>query len=308
MIAGVDIGGTKIAVGIVDASGHVIIREDTPIHVDRGPEDATLRILDILGRQKQATGISVTGIGIGCTGPVDPITGELGDVNTLPGWRGWNPCQELAAGLQVEAVLENDADAAVLGEARVGSNRGARNMLCVIVGTGIGTGLLVDGTVYRGAGHSHPELGHHVIEVSGPLCSCGARGCWEAFAAGPAMEEWFARHAEGRPALDARAICAQARLGDANALRAVQRTAEYLGIGLANIISTFIPERIVFGGSVMQSADLLLPVMREVVQQNCRLVPYERCEITLASLGHNLGLIGAAQVWHYRMGNREAIA
>lgn len=305
MIAGVDIGGTKIAVGLVDTSGQVVIREDTPIYVDRGPEEATTRILDILRRQMRATGISVTGIGIGSTGPADPITGELGDVNTLPGWCGWNPCRELSAELEVEAVLENDADAALLGEARVGANRGARNMLLIIVGTGIGTGLLVDGNIYRGAGHSHPELGHHVIEVSGPLCSCGARGCWEVFAAGPALEKWYADHADGEPALDARTICAQARLGDAKAQRAVLRTAEYLGIGLANIISTFVPEKIVFGGSVMLSADLLLPRMQEIVQQNCRLVPYERCEIALASLGHDLGLIGAAQVWYYRLGDRE---
>lgn len=307
MIAGVDIGGTKIAVGFVDALGHVVIREDTPIYVERGPEEATARILDILRRQMRSTGIFVAGIGIGCTGPVDPISGELGDVNTLPGWRGWNPCRELSANLQVDVVLENDADAALLGEARVGANRGTRNMLCVIIGTGIGTGLLLEGKIYRGAGYSHPELGHHVIEVSGPACSCGARGCWEAFAAGPAMEKWFSDHAEGQPAMDAKEICAQARLGDVRALRAVQRTAEYLGIGLANIISTFVPEKIVFGGSVMQSADLLLPRMREIVQQNCRLVPYERCEIALASLGQDLGLIGAAQVWDYRLGNREGI-
>lgn len=307
MIAGVDIGGSKIAVGLVDAAGHVVIREDTPIYVDRGPADATARILDILCRQRQATGIPVTGVGIGSTGPVDPITGEMGDVNTLPGWCGWNPCRELAAELHVEVVMENDADAALLGEARVGSNRGARNMLCLIVGTGIGTGLLVEGNIYRGAGHSHPELGHHVIEVSGPLCSCGARGCWEALAAGPAMEKWFAEHAEGQPVLDARAICALARAGDATALRAVQRTAEYLGVGLANIISIFVPEKIVFGGSVMLSADLLLPRMREIVRQNCRLVPYERCDLALASLGPDLGVIGAAQVWHYRLGDGEAI-
>ncbi|HEX3662910.1 MAG TPA: ROK family protein [Acidobacteriaceae bacterium] len=308
MLAGIDVGGTKIAVGLVDASGHVVRREDTPIYVSRGPDEATERILAILRRQMEGTGLKVTGVGIGCTGPVDPITGEVGDVNTLPGWQGWKPCEALSAEMQVTAAMENDADAALLGEARVGAGKGARNLICVTVGTGIGVGLLIEGRIYRGAGHSHPEIGHHVIEASGPLCSCGAYGCWEALAAGPAMEQWFAQESGGQGALDARAICALARSGDSTATRAVQRTAGYLGTGLANIISIFMPETIVLGGSVFDSADLFLPEIRRVVAQNCRLVPHELCAISLASLGRDLGLIGAAQVWHHRFGNAEGIA
>jgi glucokinase len=308
MIAGIDVGGTKIAVGLVDASGHVVIREDTPIQVSRGPQEATARILEILHRQMHATGLTVTGVGIGCTGPVDPITGEVGDVNTLPGWQGWNPCQALSSEMQVTAAMENDADAALLGEARVGAGKGARNLVCVTVGTGIGVGLLIDGRIYRGAGHAHPEIGHHVIEASGPLCSCGAYGCWEALAAGPAMEQWFAEQGGGQPGLDAKTICARARSKDPAATLAVQRTARYLGVGLANVISIFVPETIVLGGSVMDSADLLLPEIRRVVAENCRLVPHQSCAISVASLGRDLGLIGAAQVWHHRFGNAEGIA
>jgi glucokinase len=308
MIAGIDVGGTKIAVGLVDTSGRVVIRQDTPIHVSRGPQDATKRILEILGAQVQATGQAVTGIGIGSTGPVDPITGEMGDVNTLPGWQGWNLCTDLSSHLQVAAATENDADAALLGEARVGAGKGARNLMCVIVGTGIGVGLLIDGRIYRGAGHSHPEIGHHVLEASGPLCSCGAHGCWEALAAGPAMEQWFAEQSGSEAALDAKAICARARAGDPAATRAVQRTARYLGIGLANVITIFVPETMVLGGSVMDSADLWLPEIRQAVAENCRLVPHQLCSISLASLGRDLGLIGAAQVWHHRFGNAQGIA
>lgn len=306
MIAGIDIGGTKIAVGLIEPSGRVVAREDTPICVSRGPQDATERILNILRGQTKETGHIVTGIGIGCTGPVDPITGEVGDVNTLPGWRGWNPCEALASALQVTAAMENDA--AVLGEARVGAGRGTRNLMCVTVGTGIGVGLLIGGRIYRGAGHSHPEIGHHVIDASGPLCSCGANGCWEALAAGPALEHCYAEQSGGQVVLDAKAICARARAGDSTAVQAVRRTAHYLGVGLANVISVFMPETIVLRGSVMESADLFLPEIRQAIEENCRMVPHQLCSISLASLGRDLGLIGAAQVWHHRFTGVEEIA
>ncbi len=303
MIAGIDIGGTKIAVGLVNGAGEVIRRAETPVHVDRGPQDALERILTILQSQVQETGVTVEGIGIGCTGPIDPISGMLGNVNTLPGWEGWNPCEQLSLQMGVSAAMENDADAAALGEARLGAGKGSRSLICVTVGTGIGAGLILHGEIYRGAQHSHPELGHHIIDPSGPLCTCGAYGCWESLACGPAMEQWYAEQPGVTGAPDAKEICAQARSGEGLALAAVERTAKYLGLGLANIVSMFMPEKIVLGGSIMRSADLFLPGIRRQLEQNCRLVPYQLCEISVASLGHDVGLIGAAQVWYHRFQN-----
>lgn len=298
-VAGVDIGGTKIAVGLVDQEGKILVRTDTPIHVERGPGDARTRIVSLLRRQMQETGRTIVGIGIGCTGPVDPISGEMGDVNTLPGWQGWNPVAELGAAMGVTVAMENDADAAALAEARWGSAKEGRNQIFVTVGTGIGVGMLLDGQVYRGANGSHPEVGHHVIEPEGPLCTCGVKGCWEALAAGPAMEQWFAENNEGL-ALSAKEIFARARHGDAAAQHAVHREARYLGIGLANLVSMLMPDAMVLGGSVMQAADLLMEEVRKVIEQNCRLVPYQLCTISLASMGADAGLAGAAQVWHQR--------
>lgn len=307
MIAGVDIGGTKIAVGLVDEAGQVLCRAETPVHVDRGPEDALQRIVSLLQSQVKETGATIEGIGIGCTGPIDQVGGVLGNVNTLPGWEGWNPCEQLSAHLGVSAAMENDADAAALGEARLGAGRGVRSMICVTVGTGIGAGLILQGEIYRGANHSHPELGHHIIDPCGPLCTCGAYGCWESLACGPAMEQWYAAQAGLSTALDAKAICALARSGDAIALSAVARTARYLGLGLANVVSMFVPETIVLGGSIMRSADLFLPEIHRQLEQNCRLVPLQECAISVASLGHDVGLIGAAQVWNHRFKTREGI-
>jgi glucokinase len=298
MIAGVDIGGTKIAMGLVDDTGKVITRFDIPVEVDRGPASARDSMLRVM-RELKADG-GFTGIGIGSTGPVDTITGEFGDVNTLPGWQGWNPMEELADAFHVKIALENDADAAALGEARWGAGKGKRSLIGLTVGTGIGAGIILDGNIYRGAGNAHPEIGHHIMEPAGPLCTCGAIGCWESLAAGPAIEQWFAEQNPDSAARTCKEICRMARAGDAAAQRAVDRLAMYLGIGLSNVIHMLMPEVIALSGSVMQSADLLLDKMRAVVRNNCRVVPSEFCEITLSLLGADAGLIGAAEVWHNR--------
>lgn len=299
-VAGVDIGGTKIAIGLVEKDGRVVLREEMPIHVERGPAYACERIVETLRKQVAARGAGLAGVGIGCTGPVDPVSGELGDVNTLPGWKHWNPVQELSAALGVSVAMENDADAAVLGEFYCGTTDAVSSLLCITVGTGIGAGIVLDRAIYRGAKGAHPELGHHIVEPDGPACSCGARGCWEALASGPAMEAWYLEQSGLPGSVPAKDICALARAGDDLALRAVEREARYLGLGLSNIVSIFMPQAIVLGGSVMRSADLFLPRIRQEIESNCKLVPYSDCKISLASLGHDVGLIGAAQVWRHR--------
>ncbi len=300
MIVGVDIGGTKIALGLVDDNGAVVIRTEIPVQVELGPANARDRILKILRKQVHETGAGLIGIGIACTGPVDTITGELGDVNTLPGWQGWNPVRELADAFGVPAALENDADAAALGEARWGAGKGKRSLVSITVGTGIGAGIILNGDVYRGAMHAHPEIGHHIVEQGGPLCTCGASGCWESLASGPALEQWYADQNPSEERRTGKEICALARTGDAGAQRAVEHLAKYLGIGLSNVVSMLMPEVIALSGSVMQNADLLLERIRAIVRSNCRLVPVESCEIAVSSLGSDAGLIGAAQVWHNR--------
>ena len=300
MIAGVDIGGTKIALGLIDDNGAVVIRTEIPVQMERGPANARDRILKILRQQVQETGAGLLGIGIACTGPVDPITGELGDVNTLPGWQGWNPVLELADAFGVTAAMENDADAAALGEARWGAGKGKRSLISITVGTGIGAGIILNGDVYRGAKHSHPEIGHQIVEPDGPLCTCGASGCWESLASGPALEQWYAEQNPNEDRRTGKDICALARTGHAGAQQAVEHLAKYLGLGLSNVVSMFMPEVIALSGSVMQSADLLLDRIHAIVRSNCRLVPVEHCEIAVSSLGANAGLIGAAQVWRNR--------
>jgi glucokinase len=298
----VDIGGTKIAVGLVDEHGDLLDREEMPTAATEGFARGFERIALALEALRLRTGVGLHGIGIGCTGPVDPLSGEIGVVEFLPGWRGANPVHALAERFGVTVAMENDADAAALAEAEWGAGRGKRSLICVTVGTGIGAGIVLNGSLYRGVGGAHPEVGHHVIDDSGPRCFCGARGCWEVLARGPAMAERVLRESPARKGLTAQEVCEAARSGDPLAAREVGREGRYLGLGIANLITLYAPEMIVLAGSVMESLDLFLPVILRIVSESCGLVPAERVEIAPAALGAATPLVGAAAVWLHRLG------
>jgi glucokinase len=307
MVGAVDIGGTKIAAGIVDDRGKVLSRVECPTDTARAYPSGLAQMIRLLRESAQIASVELSGIGIGSTGWVYPFTGEFGDVDFLPAWKGCNPVKDLAREFNVRAALENDGDAAALGEAAWGAGKDKSRLIYVTVGTGIGGGIILDGELYRGADRSHPEVGHHVVDASGPLCTCGFRGCWEALATGPAMAAWFQSKApaDRRYAKNpgAKEIFQLAKEGDALAREAVTREAYYLGLGLANLINLFVPDRIVLGGSVMKSVSL--DDLRKVIAQGCRFVPFERTELALASLGDDANLIGAARVWHHRFGQRN---
>jgi glucokinase len=307
VIAAVDIGGTKIAVGMVSDQGCVLTQLESPTDASRGFPDALQRINKMLRQTAESAKAKISGIGIGCTGPVYPLTGLIGDVDFLPGWQGADPVSELAREFHVTVAMENDADAAALGEAAWGSGKGKRSLVYVTVGTGIGGGIILGGNLYRGVDDSHPEIGHHVIDPSGPQCFCGAKGCWEVLARGPAMADWIREQSLPDSLrlvdLDAKKICQLATEGVPIACQAAEREAHYLGVGLANLVTLFAPDTIVLGGSVLRSADLFWEGIHRVIRQNCGLVPFEKTEITLASLGEHSALIGAARVWHHRFGS-----
>jgi glucokinase len=305
MIGAVDIGGTKIAVGIVDDAGKVLAR--TQMATDGGDYLKGFEaVVCMLRESAEQTRTKVSGIGIGATGPVDPIRGEFGDVDFLPGWRGKNLVRDLEQSFSVRVAMENDGDAAALAEAGWGAGRNRTRLIYVTIGTGIGGGIILDGKLYRGVDGAHPEIGHHVIDPSGPDCSCGFRGCWESLAAGPAMVSWVERNAPSgylhRQGITAKRICELAQQGDELAQQAIEHEGYYLGLGIANLISMFTPDAIVLSGSVMKSAPLFMDRIREVIHGGCRFVPAEKTELMLASLGDDTNLIGAARVWHYRFG------
>ena len=304
MIGAVDIGGTKIAVGQVDGNGRLLSQLESPTDADRGYEHALRRIEEMLRETAKAAGEEMKGVGIGCTGPVYPLSGEIGNVQFLPGWEGKNLVADLGRIFGTSVAMENDADAVALGEALCGAGRGRKSLIFVTVGTGIGGGIILNDQLYRGVDYSHPEIGHHVIDASGPRCYCGAHGCWEVLARGPAMVEWFtAQTSNGfsrTENLTAKGICELARKKNELAFRTIEREAYYLGLGLANLITLFTPEVIVLGGSVMKSLPLFWDGIWKTIAANCGEVPFEKTILASASLGADAALIGAAQVWHHR--------
>src|ERR1700693_2582118 len=276
MIGAVDIGGTKIAVGMVTESGQVLARKESPTDA-ASYTNGWATISGLLRETAQIASVEITGIGIGSTGPVDPFTGKFGEVDFLPGWRGQNPVEDLARMFRVQVALENDADAAALAEAGWGAGKNKSRLIFVTRGTGIGGGIVFDGRLYRGVDGAHPELGHQVIDPAGPLCSCGFRGCWESLAAGPAIVAWLNANAPAeyphRNGLTAKRICELAWQDEPLARQAVEREGYYLGLGVANLINLFTPDVIVLSGSLMKSAPLFLDGIRKLICQGCRFVP-----------------------------------
>ena len=299
LIGAVDIGGTKIAAGVIDAAGHVLAHEEFPTTPGLTLEEGTARINLALEAARAQTGGVLLGIGVGCTGPVDFHTGVLGKNAFLPGWEGSGLVKGLARTMKVGIAIDNDAIAAALAESAWGSGRGAGSFLYVTVSTGIGGGWVINGQIYRGAGGAHPEIGHHIVQAGGPPCFCGANGCWESLASGRAMAAWlaaeFPQHASRLP--DARSICAAALAGDPAARAAVAHEGDYLGIGLANLVTLFVPDVIALGGGVMNSFPLFIDRIQLSLQNLCGLVPHQFVQIMPAGCGPLTGLLGAGQVW-----------
>jgi glucokinase len=298
-IGAVDIGGTKIAAGIVSDDGKILHRSECPTQSKRGLRDAVDRIQRMLQAAIDQCG-SIDGIGIGCPSPLDPLTGVIGDVGTLPGWEGGHLADVVSERFGLPVVVENDADAATLAEYAWGATQTSGTLIYVTISTGIGGGIVQSGRLYRGVRGSHPELGHQLIDPTGPLCYCTLSGCWESLASGAAMSARFPEIDPDRGLLTAAEICGLAQHGDPLALRAVKREAYCLGLGLANLVTLFVPEVICLGGGVMRSSDLFLDDVRALVQRRCTQVPGEYTTITLSSLGPDIGLLGAAQSWLLR--------
>jgi glucokinase len=303
-IAAVDIGGTKIAAGLV-GEGQVIVRREIPTSACLHYSDALENITRMLREMSSETGAAIDGIGIGLTGRVDRPTGRIGRNDLLTDWQGRDLTGDLEATFQVMAGIENDADAAALAEAAWGSGKEIQRFIYVTVSTGIGGGIVLNERLYRGVDGCHPEIGHHVIDPSGPPCYCGARGCWERMASGTAMLNWTLEtfpEARGFPNLDSRQVCDLARHGILWAKDAVRHEGEQLGIGLANLVILFAPEQIALGGGMMRNWEMFAPFALPVVKKHCGLVPAERIQISRAILGDETPLLGASEVWHHQFG------
>jgi glucokinase len=306
-VLGLDIGGTKLAAGVVDPTGAVRSFAIVASDANRGPA-AVLATLFDLGRKVVAdAGLApenLAATGIACGGPLDPAAGVVIDPPHLPGWRDV-PVTALAEHeLGAPAVLDNDATAAAVGEHRFGVGRDVSNLVYLTISTGIGGGLILRGRPYRGSTGNAGELGHVTVDRFGRRCrGCGRRGCLEAYASGTSIAE-RAAEAIADPGVrstltgldrpTAADVSAAARQGDPLAVRLWRETTDVLVCGLSSLVNVYEPDLVVLGGGVTEAGDLLLDPVRQGVRAEAMGPRPPRLELTAA--GSRVGVLGAAAV------------
>jgi glucokinase len=298
VIGAVDIGGTKIAIGVVTRQGQVLDKYALPSRRDQTFEHTLKEISSRLESMVNKAGCNLAGIGIGSTGQVDSATGLVLRNAFLPNWSGQNPVSWLSDRFGVPSALENDADAAALAEWSLGAGINARRFIYLTISTGIGGGMIFDGQVFRGAEGVHPEVGHHTVDPAGPQCFCGNRGCWETLASGRALQARM-RAVRSDFEGDAAKVCDLAEAGEPAALEVVNAHGEAIGIGLANLITLFAPDVIVIGGGLMRREALFMPAAQRAIFERCHLVSARTTRLALSEFGADTALVGAAQVWAY---------
>lgn len=287
---GLDLGGTNIKAVVLDASDEtpwVVESTSTPTMAAGGPDVVLERIIDA-GRAMISRCGPVEGAGLGLPGLFDRTTGVALLFPNLPGaWRGHPVREPVARGLGVPTALINDARSFTLAEGTIGAGRGARTLVCVTLGTGVGGGIMIDGELHLGAWGVAGEIGHQTIVPDGPVCGCGNRGCAEALTKADVLARLAGR-------ATAEEVYAAASRGDDRCRSAVATVAGYLGIAIANLVTVLGADRIVVGGGIVEAGEQVLTPIREAIRRRVTLVPSEEVGVVTAELGPAAGAIGAA--------------
>lgn len=309
-IIGVDLGGTTTKLAFISMYGEVLHKWEIPTDIENEGKNITLNIAKSIDAKLNELGHSkteVAGIGMGAPGPVDLATGVIFEAVNL-GWREPYPLKDL---LEVEtslpAVIDNDANCAALGEMWKGAGNGAKDLVCVTLGTGVGGGVIANGDIVHGVSGAAGEIGHITAAAEGGvLCNCGKTGCLETIASATGIVRLAVealKSSEGGElaaiynetgSVTAKDVFDAARKEDATALKVIDTVALYLGIALANIANTLNPEKIVLGGGVSKAGDLLLNPIRTQFIKNSFPRVAQSTEISIATLGNDAGVIGAA--------------
>jgi glucokinase len=289
---GLDLGGTNIKVAVIEAGEdrrppQVVLTAQHATRAERGPHGVTDRLIEVGAATIENVG-SVDAAGLGVPGLFDPDTGRIKLFPNLTGpWAGHSLRDPIAEAFGVPTALINDARAFVLAEGTVGAGRGSHTLIGLTLGTGIGGGIMIDGRIHLGEFGTGGEIGHQIIVPDGPLCGCGNRGCVEALAKAEALAALA-----GQP--DAATVYERAAQGDESCLAAIDTVATYIGIGLANAVALLGPSRIVIGGGIVASGELVLGPIREAMIARVTLAPVEQVSVVAAELGNWAGAIGAA--------------
>jgi len=309
-VLAIDLGGTQIRAAIISNAGQVMAKERQLTLPGEGPQLVIKRILLTTDRLLSLGNIDssqLDSISIAAAGAIDLDKGLVTSSPNLPGWHDVPLRDIVGEKYRVNTFLLNDANAAALGEQRFGAGRGVSNLIYLTVSTGIGGGIIIDGELYSGASGGAGEIGHMVIDVNGPGCSCGNIGCLEMLASGTAVaKEAVRRINDGEKSSIAEIVEGQienitaekvgeaAQGGDSLASEIILEAATYLGIGMVNLVNIFNPEMIVVGGGMSKMGDLLLETARQVVRERAFSLSAQAVRIVPAQLGDNAGAIGAA--------------
>ncbi len=305
-VIGVDMGATHLTLLLSDFSAHVLADQEIEININDGPERVLPLVEAEIERMLAESGTSreeIRAVGVGVPGPVVSAAGTVGTPPIMRGWDRYPIYDRFSKFLGCPISLNNDAELGALGEWAYGAGRGERNLVYVKVGTGIGAGLLLDGQIYRGATGSAGEIGHITIDESGPVCSCGNRGCLEALAGGRAIAqraiEAVAAGQRTQLALlptgsvQSRAVIEAARHGDLLAQTIVAEAGAHLGTAIASLVNLFNPSMVVVGGNVSQIGDLFLEPVRRTVERRSLASVSRAVRITTALLGRRSTGMGA---------------
>jgi glucokinase len=306
---GIDLGGTLIRGIRTDGEGNKAARAQCHTLPEEGAEAVLKRMVDIINEVCAGVEMdSVAGIGVGAPGPIDH-EGRIHNPPNLPGWPAdLSITGALGKLFQPPSFIGNDANLAAMGEHRFGSGRGVDDLIYVTVSTGIGGGIISGGRLLVGGQGYAAEVGHQVLLPGGPICGCGKAGHLEALASGTAIAREARAALESGPTslilemagtvenISAKTVGLAAMEGDPFALELVNRAAMYIGLGLVNLIHILEPSRILIGGGVSKMGDILLDPVRKTVNEQIMSPVYEGIEILPASLGEDVGLLGAVSL------------
>ena len=290
---GIDFGKRHLRVAVADL-GHQVLAERRE---DMQPDRAAAEDMDLAAELVEAVlaeaGVersSVVGVGMGIPGPIDPESGELGSSTILPGWVGVRARQAMGERLGLEVSVDNDANLGVLSEWTWGAAQGCANAVYLKASTGIGAGLILDGRLFHGAGGTAGEIGHTIIDPTGPVCRCGNRGCLEMLVGAPALIELL-RPTHGE--LSIRELVAAARSDSTPCRRVIAEAGAAIGTATANLCNLINPERIVVGGDLAAAGELLLAPLREALERSAIPSAGRDVEVVQGTLGDRAEVLGA---------------
>lgn len=297
---GIDLGGTYTKLALVSSSGKILQRArlSTQEHASR---DSLLRAIaseiDVLLRKARLTRRQVKGVGIGVPGLVDFSRGIVYGLTNVRGWRNTPVKRILEKKLKIPVLADNDVNVMALGECRFGAGKGARNAVCITLGTGVGGGIIIDGGIYRGSTFSAGEAGHMPLKEEGLSCNCGGYGCLERYVGNRYISEEFRSMKGGASLVSPESISIAARKGDKAAIELWDRVGKRIGTTLAGIVNLLNPEKIIIGGGVAEAGELLFGPIRKTVKRRAMPVPGGAVRILKAKLGNDAGVIGAAALF-----------